>query len=623
MHDAIMTRRAGPASVDRETRTARAVASTFADVPRGAPAPSGAMVPWTERLDPAGADLSRFVGAPLLTDHQNRTDNLAGIVEAAERGPKGLEVTIRFAQSARGEEAFGLVADGILSGVSIGYRVAEWRNDRTPRGERPVFTAARWAPLELSLVPVPADDGARIRAPDPKPEPKEPPHMDLSTRDDAAAQATQAERNRVAEIEEIAQGARSLIGDDADTIRARAIAEGVSPDVMRRELLERAVVQGNAMKAPAPRPVARMGFSGDDPAWKTGQRAAALASQMTGQAPPPSAAEFMAVRGFTGMARDILEEAGISTRNMSNAAVIETALLSRAMHTTSDFPALLKGTGDRMLIGLREAAMSPIGAVCRPRSVADFRPFSAISAAGPTVLEKLQEGGEVTHTTAFESSEVGALATYARNVAITRQALVNDDLQVFANAARFWASGIAETERRLFLAMFAVNPAGVGGFGPTMKDGEPLFSSAHFNVASGAPNTTGIGVARKTLREQKDLNGNLLAVGPAVLLTGPTSETPLEQAVSSITIATSEASRPIFSGLQIAVEAGISGAEYFAFASPSVAPVLEYATLAGRNGQPAIETFTGPERDGVTVRVIHDVAIVAVSWIGAVRLTGS
>lgn len=609
-HNITLIRRASPlrpsaTTLNREARTALAIAATATPVRRPPPAPGGQFEPWQEVLDMRGADLSRFVGAPLLLDHANRTDALVGVVEEAQVRGDELHVRIRFAATARGDEAMQLVADGALRGVSVGYSVETFE-----RGTGRIYRAVRWRPMELSLVPIPADEQARIRAAEPSHAPEEAMMADdMTNRGDDALQ-------RVAGLMPVVTAARGRVPQDTlDTLHTRAQSEGWTPDALRSALWQAAIES-----APPPStPAVQVGTSYDDPAVKMNLRAEALAAQILGRAPSDAARPYMAHRGYTGMAANMLEEAGVKVRGMSGANLIGEALSTR-MHTTGDFPALLQGTGDRVLTALRESAPSPLRAVSRPREVADFRPFTAITAAGPATLAQLAEGGSVTYSTFYESKETGKLATYARNVGITRQMLVNDDLGVFAAAARFWASGIAGTERLLFLTMFATNGA---GFGPTMDDGQPLFSTAHANVTTGTASTTGIANARKTMREQKDLNGNLLAVGPAILLTGPTSETTLEQALSSISIATTEANRPIFSGMSVTVEAGLTGAPFYAFASPSLSPVLEYVTLAGRGGSPVFETFAGPDRDGVVLRCTHDLAVFACGWVGAVRVSGA
>lgn len=560
--------------------------------------------------------------SPVLDSHNQREARaIVGRVVSARLEAGRAVARLRFSDADDVQPIFARILDGTIRNVSVGYRVHRHERIGEENGV-PILRAVDWTPIEISVVAIPADPGATIRSGGGSAafSPKDTFMHDTTAPAADAGNTITAERARVAAIYDAADMARTRGVTRAGDIARRAVADGWDAERARSALFAELVSADAARGTPSPRPVAQFGRSYDDPAVRLEQRADALAAQILGRAPSGAAREAMAHRGFTGMASAFLEEAGVATRNLSPAALIDQALQMRSTHTSSDFPALFVATADRILTALRDSAPSPIRAVSRPREVPDFRPFQSVTAAGPSVLAELNEGGEVTHTTFFASSEAGALATYARNAAITRQMLVNDDLGVFALAARFWASGIAETERRLFLAMFATNG---GGWGPLMSDGQPLFSAAHQNVATGTASTAGVGIARATLRAQKDLNGNVLGYGPSILLSGPTSETALEQILSSVTVATTEAQRPIFTAMQLAVEPGLTGTPFFAFADPAVAPVLEYVTLAGRGGVPSFETFTDPKRDGLVLRCIHDVAIVAASWVGAVRMTGT
>ena len=119
-----------------------------------------------ESLDLAGADLTRLnAGAPVLNSHASHDlTNVIGVVERA--WVDGNEGRAEIRLSPRPEVA-GIRADiaaGILRNVSIGYAIHEI--ERTPaarQGDPDQVRVTRFEPLEISLVPVPADAGAQVR----------------------------------------------------------------------------------------------------------------------------------------------------------------------------------------------------------------------------------------------------------------------------------------------------------------------------------------------------------------------------------------------------------------------------------------------------------------------------
>lgn len=104
--------------------------------------------------DEKSVDLSRLNnGAPLLKNHNS--DEQIGVVEKAWIENKRGMAQVRFSRSARGEEIYQDVKDGICRNVSVGYQVRKM--DRTMNGEDTECRATDWFPLELSIVSVPAD----------------------------------------------------------------------------------------------------------------------------------------------------------------------------------------------------------------------------------------------------------------------------------------------------------------------------------------------------------------------------------------------------------------------------------------------------------------------------------
>jgi HK97 family phage prohead protease len=142
------------ASIDKAARTVALSFSSEAPVER-----------WfgSEILDhtPSAVRLGRLNnGGALLMDH-DRSDQI-GVVESATIGKdkKGRAV-VRFGKSARAEEIFQDVLDGIRRLVSVGYRIHKTETKQEGGGVESV-RVTDWEPFEISIVSIPADDSVGV-----------------------------------------------------------------------------------------------------------------------------------------------------------------------------------------------------------------------------------------------------------------------------------------------------------------------------------------------------------------------------------------------------------------------------------------------------------------------------
>jgi len=617
MPDGLLFRRAGPpASLDSAARTVEVIAATANPVAMSGKAPDGSFERWFEALDMRGADLSRFTDAPVLEDHDHSARRVVGRVIAARVAGDKLLATLRISSADDVEPVWQRIADGTLSTVSVGYRVHRYEQDRTrPR----TWIARAWQPLEISLVAIPADPAARVRgAAVSLPDAKENPLMEPITTPAEVPDLVRAERERIASIDAAIEAARALLpADRIAGIRSEAIANGWPGDVTRRALFDELVRHAPRPSIPA-RP--ETGLAHNDPAAIRDAMAEAIAVRaMPGYRPQGDGRhiEFMGAT-IADLCRELLVARGERVDRRTPAHT----LVQRSLLTVSDLPALLASAGQRILTQLL-AADSPARALCRPRQVRDFRQIEAITFSGPGRLEQLLEGGEITIAPPAERREVGRVKTYARQLHISREALINDDLNVFTEPLRLFASAIAETEAAEFLKLFATNGS---GWGPAMSDGQPLFHATHKNTVAAAMGTAGIGEARRVMRLQELPGGvGLARATPRHLLVGPEQETAAEQVLSELSIATSENDRPVFANrLVLHVEPRLAGPAWFLFADPNEAAIAELITLERTGGVPQVESFDlGPNRLGIALRCVHDFAIVPTSYVGAVRATGT
>lgn len=155
-------------AVDQERRRASFVASTERAVMTH-------MGP--EVLRVKGARLQRFRKNPVVLDAHDRygIDSIVGRADVkVDSEGRQIIAEVEFASSPRGEAAWSLVRDGFLRAVSVGYRPNGKRTRQLREGESdgegearvsgPALVVNEWELIELSMVPVPADEDALRRA---------------------------------------------------------------------------------------------------------------------------------------------------------------------------------------------------------------------------------------------------------------------------------------------------------------------------------------------------------------------------------------------------------------------------------------------------------------------------
>lgn len=226
----LTTRQARFGKPDLDARTIPVVLATDAPVERQG---------FVEVLDVTsqGVDLSRG-DLPLIESHDASRVNIGVVtgirVEAGKL--RGLAV---FGKSARADELLQDVLDGIVTGVSIGYRLADDGEPMTLRDGRPA-RKFRFMPFEVSVVAVPADVNAGFFRSTP-----------LTLKPESSPMTTTTEtRNHAAEIAAIA---RSL--PDGQSLAISAIERGLTAEQFQREALEKLMSKpiptaGTATRAP-------------------------------------------------------------------------------------------------------------------------------------------------------------------------------------------------------------------------------------------------------------------------------------------------------------------------------------------------------------------------------------
>ncbi|WP_191084746.1 prohead protease/major capsid protein fusion protein [Roseococcus microcysteis] len=668
---------AAPATVDRAARTVEVVWSTGARARNFVPALG--LITEELEMSPNAVRMEalRSGQAPVLNTHR-RGDarDVLGRVTAArlERG-RGY-ATLQFSTAADVEPVWQRIADGTLRAVSVGYRVHRYEPRPDAATGETVHRAVDWEPFEISVVPVPVDRDAAVRAqgeqglpapaiepalPDeepimpettpetpaappaappsaapstppqenpvtttpsaPPPEPTRAAHAPAAPPIDLDAIRAEAERavaERIASYEPVLAAARGLLpADTIDALRQAAMRDRASPEVLRARLWE-AFTQAQTARPTLPaRPESGPGH--DDPAQLLDAMAEALAARsMPGYQPPstgPGAgrhAEFMGWRP-SDMLRELL-----ARRGDRNPPRNPTLLAERAFHTSSDFPALLSAAANKMLLAAYAPAQPTYRQIFLRRDFRDFKPHRHLRIGDFPTLLPLLENGEIQVGTMSEGQEIVVLQTFARRIRVTRPMLVNDDLGAFTDFAAAIGRRVAEFENAT--AYQLLNSG--NGDGPTLTSG----NATVFGTGAGRANKAGAGsaldlpnlaVGRAAIMRQKTLDGLPISIGSTMrLLVGPSQELAARQLTISVA-ANQIGNANVFAGfVQPLVEPLIGANRWYLFSDPLSAPVYVYGYLNGAEGP---QVTTGPVQgaDGIEVSVIFDFGVGAIDWRGA------
>lgn len=337
-----------------------------------------------------------------------------------------------------------------------------------------------------------------------------------------------------------------------------------------------------------------------------------------------NAGEF---RGYTlvDLARHQLEVLGQKTHGMGRESIVKAALAS-VHQGTSDFAVLLENTMHKILQAAYTVTPDTWSRFCATGSVTDFRAHNRYRTGSFGSLDGLNENGEYKNKVIPDGEKSSITATTKGNIiALTRQAIVNDDLGAFESLASQLGRAASLTVEKDVYATLALN----GGMGPVMSDGDTLFHANHNNIGSaGAPSVASFGDAADKMAAQTAVGNTeeILDLSPEVFL-GPLglarSAGVINDAVYDPDTA-NKLQKPNAVNGQFSDIVGtgrLIGTPWYAFADADVAPVLEVAFLNGVT-EPYLDMEDSWRTDGVEWKVRLDYGVAGIDHRGAVRNAG-
>jgi ATP-dependent protease ClpP protease subunit len=316
-------------------------------------------------------------------------------------------------------------------------------------------------------------------------------------------------------------------------------------------------------------------------------------------------------RGHTlyELARASLERGGVKTSHLDKMGVVAAAFT----HTTSDFTNLLADVANKAMLKGYEEAEETFQRWTSKGTLSDFKVTKRVGLDTFPTLSEVPEGGEYKYATMGDRGESIVLATYGKLFSITRQAIINDDLDAFSKVPRMMGRAAPRTVGNLVYAVLTANAA--------MADGVALFHATHKNLLTGAAlSTASVDAMATAMRKQKDATGSTLNVRLGSLIV------PVALEGLALTVANSEFEvtsnkdstlpnymRGRFEVISDARLDEASATVWYGAANPSAFDTVEVSYLDGVE-TPTLEQQSGWGIDGVEFKVRLDAGVKALEF---------
>jgi ATP-dependent protease ClpP protease subunit len=314
------------------------------------------------------------------------------------------------------------------------------------------------------------------------------------------------------------------------------------------------------------------------------------------------------------IARTVLVNLGISVNGMNH-----NAIATQAMHSTSDFPNILADVANKSLRAGYDAYPRTFLPFTRRVTASDFKYINRAQLGEAPALEKVNEKGEFKYGSMGDGKERYKLETYGKIISLTRQTIIDDDLDAFTRVPQSFGDAAADLENSVVWGLITNNAK--------LSDNKAIFHADHANLGTaGAPSETTLSEARKLMRLQKAMNGTRPLNLRADFMMVPAALETVAQKLLTAIMATATGDVNTFAkSMELIVEPLLDASSttaWYTAASPNRIDTIEYAYLAGEEGV-YIETENGFDVDGVRIKAVLDFGAGAIDYRGLFKNAGA
>lgn len=238
-----------------------------------------------------------------------------------------------------------------------------------------------------------------------------------------------------------------------------------------------------------------------------------MRSGMTLEKPSEGARELMGM-SLRDLGIECLASEGETGLNRKSAEEIYGMLGRQFYNPTAAFPAILDTAINKAYVEGHEKVAVTFNEWVKKGSLKDFKTHDNNYIAGPAgEFLEVPENGELKHDVFGDAKRpTRKLKTYGRQFTLTRQAFINDDIDLVTRIPAKYAASARKTQNKQIYEILVKNPA--------IYDGTQLFNTAHKNVLA-----KGTGITKEAvqamimaLQTQSDEFGEVCIIRPATII---------------------------------------------------------------------------------------------------------
>ncbi|EGL2634182.1 Clp protease ClpP, partial [Salmonella enterica] len=428
------------------------------------------------------------------------------------------------------------------------------------------------------------------------------------------ARLQEEQRNRITGI----QNVFSLSGDRYASLMAECIADVDCSLEMAKDRLLAEMAKGitptNQLNGPQNRAEfhAEM-YTGNGNITGDAVRAAVMARAGYEEAQKDNPYNCMTLRE---LARISLVARGTGVSSMNPMQMIGMAFT----HSTSDFGNILLDVANKSILQGWQEAPETFDAWTKKGQLSDFRIAHRVGMGGFSSLRQVREGAEYKYVTTGDKQATIALATYGELFSITRQAIINDDMNMLTDVPMKLGRAAKATIADLVYDVLISNQK-------LSSDNVALFDKTkHANVLEKAVmDVASLDKARQLMRMQKEGDRHL-NIRPAFVLVPTALESVSNQVIKSVSVKGADINAGIINPVKdfatVIAEPRLDDASQSTFylTAAKGSDTIEVAYLNGVD-EPYIDQQEGFTVDGVTTKVRIDAGVAPVDYRGMVKCT--